>query len=123
MEKPKKILAIGTGIAFVSLFFTWVSAWIVSVSGFNSDGVFLLAALIYPTIAIFLKKPIHLIGGLISVGIGVMLVMVFLVSIGGEEMAGYGAGPFVALIGLAVMTVAIFKRKNVQTSAMSELSG
>ncbi|PTL39878.1 hypothetical protein [Alkalicoccus saliphilus] len=109
MEKGKKILAAGVVVTFISLFFTWINVLIVNLSGFSSDAVFLLAAIVYPAVAVFLKKRINKIGGFVSVGAGVLLILYFLAVIASEPMASPASGPFVAAIGLGIIAYGIIK--------------
>lgn len=109
MEKGKKILAAGVAVTFVSLFLTWINVLIVNLSGFGSDAVFLLGALIYPAAAVFLKKRINKIGGFLSAGAGALLVLYFLVVAASEPMASPGSGPFVAAIGIGIIVYGIIQ--------------
>jgi hypothetical protein len=53
MRKGEKIIDIGGLIVVTSLSFTWISTPYENISGFSSEGMFLLAAITYPVLTSF----------------------------------------------------------------------
>lgn len=75
----EKLILISACIAIISLFMPWTSLFGLSQSGFQQQGYIVLVAFLYPTLTILMGKHINKILGIVSGGIGI-IIMIFYIS-------------------------------------------
>ncbi len=121
MMKSENLIASGGFIVIVSLAFPWIHIPYGSISGWNSEGAILLAAIAYPVLAsYYLINGVHRIWGFISMGAGFLITLTFLVSTISESGAAPASGLFIAVFGLAVITRGISKDNQTVKSSSAD---
>lgn len=121
MIKSEIIIGSGGFIVLISLGFPWIHIPYGSVTGWNSEGAILLAAIAYPVLAsYYLINGVNKIWGFISIGGGYLYALTFLVSTILEPGAAPASGLYIAVFGLAVVIWGIIKDNQTVKNASAD---
>jgi len=80
LDGGSKIIFIATILAIVSLFFNWIDAGIVALSGFQQQGYLLLILFIYPFMQVIKLKPVNKVIGLVCSILSIISILIFIMS-------------------------------------------
>jgi hypothetical protein len=105
----EKLILISCCIAIISLFMPWANLFGLSQNGFEQQGYIVLIAFLYPVIAILMGKHIYKIIGIISGGIGI-IIMIFYISskqadIFGTSINATGTGAYLSIIATILLAI------------------
>ncbi|WP_147803427.1 hypothetical protein [Alkalicoccus halolimnae] len=121
MRKGEKIIDIGGLIVVTSLSFTWISTPYENISGFSSEGMFLLAAIAYPVLnSYYLINSVNKFWGFLSVGGGAVFVLIVLIRTISEPGTSPASGLLIAASGLAIIAWGIIKDNEAHDTLSSE---
>ncbi|GED68604.1 hypothetical protein BRE01_23060 [Brevibacillus reuszeri] len=80
LDGGSKMIFIATILAIVSLFFNWIDAGIVALSGFQQQGYLLLILFIYPFMQVIKLKPVNKVIGLVCSILSIISILIFIMS-------------------------------------------
>ncbi|WP_077614101.1 hypothetical protein [Caenibacillus caldisaponilyticus] len=100
---------------FISMFFKWTDAILISQNGFTSGAFIFLIIFIYPVIQLIRHKPINKIAGLILAVIGVIAGIFYIssasVSLFGTSVNLSSTGPYVFIVASVLLAIGSLVQK------------
>ncbi|MGG4496574.1 hypothetical protein [Brevibacillus reuszeri] len=113
LDGGSKMIFIATILAIVSLFFNWIDAGIVALSGFQQQGYLLLILFIYPFMQVIKLKPVNKVIGLVCSILSIISILIFIMSktveIFGTTINVASTGMYLYLVASVLLLIGVIR--------------